>query len=92
MEFEWDAEKARMNVIKHGVDFATAIRVFDDPHNLVEFDDGPHDEERWQVTGLSGHRILIVIHTDPDDGVVRIISDREASKHEQNRYYREARP
>ena len=46
MNFEWDAEKARKNIEKHGVDFTEAGTVFGDPleftisdpaHSLGEF-------------------------------------------------------
>ncbi|MCM1382174.1 MAG: BrnT family toxin, partial [Muribaculaceae bacterium] len=30
MNFEWDEEKERKNIIKHGIDFETASRVFKD--------------------------------------------------------------
>lgn len=31
MDFEWDAEKAKTNVDRHGVAFAEALTVFGDP-------------------------------------------------------------
>jgi uncharacterized DUF497 family protein len=31
MDFEWDETKQRANVAKHGIDFADAKEVFDDP-------------------------------------------------------------
>ncbi len=31
MEFEWDEEKAPVNLAKHGVSFEEAKTVFDDP-------------------------------------------------------------
>lgn len=31
MQFEWDADKNRANLAKHGIDFATAALVFSDP-------------------------------------------------------------
>ncbi len=29
MEFEWDETKNRTNILKHGIDFETAMRIFD---------------------------------------------------------------
>jgi hypothetical protein len=34
MEFEWDAAKAAANLAKHGIDFADAMGVFDDPRMI----------------------------------------------------------
>ena len=31
MAFEWDEDKNRANVIKHGIDFEIARRIFDGP-------------------------------------------------------------
>lgn len=30
MHFEWDENKNKLNITKHGIDFETASRVFDD--------------------------------------------------------------
>ncbi len=90
--FDWDPLKARANIAKHGIDFNLAIEAHNDPNNLVEYDDGPHDDERWRLTGLSSKQLLFVVFAEPDDDVVRIISAREANKHEQDRYFRQARP
>lgn len=46
MKFEWDPNKARRNVAKHGVSFEVARRVWDDPLHVIvpdRFEDG---EER----------------------------------------------
>lgn len=37
-EFEWDTNKAKSNVGKHGVRFEDAILVFDDPRHLSRQD------------------------------------------------------
>lgn len=38
MRFEWDDAKARSNLIKHGVAFDVAIKVFDDPFAISGHD------------------------------------------------------
>lgn len=38
MKFDWDDEKARRNLAKHGVAFDMAIRVFDDPDAISGMD------------------------------------------------------
>ena len=35
MEFDWDPKKAKQNLNKHGVDFDTAAKVFEDPLALT---------------------------------------------------------
>ena len=38
MDFEWDREKAVINIEKHRIDFADAVTVFDDL-NAITIDD-----------------------------------------------------
>ena len=35
MRFEWDPEKARRNLSKHGVSFEAAQEAFFDPHRVI---------------------------------------------------------
>ena len=39
MEFEWDENKNRANIAKHGIGFEQAKAVFDDPYSLTYVDD-----------------------------------------------------
>lgn len=87
MRFEWDDEKAAINERKHKVEFASAIRVFLDPHRLEDYDsDNSEGEDRWVAVGTVESRLLVVVYTERDD-VVRIISARKATKHEQKLYH-----
>jgi len=90
MEFEWDIEKARINELKHHIDFETAAHVFLDPNRYEECDNS-HDEyeERWKTIGLVGPAILVVIYTERglDGEVIRIISARKANEKERKTYY-----
>jgi uncharacterized DUF497 family protein len=58
IRFEWDREKARANLAKHGVAFADAQLVWDDPHHILRFDRYEGDEERWQIVGHTGESHL----------------------------------
>lgn len=62
MKFEWDEDKNRINRLKHGIDFNTAIHVFDD-ENRIEIYDYEHsiDEDRYNTIGLV-HDILFVVY------------------------------
>ena len=89
--FEWNPGKAKANVIKHRVNFEQATEVFLDALQLTVFDDEhSKTEERWLTLGRTNNGTLIVVaHTfseHEDSARVRIISAREATKHEQRQY------
>ena len=91
MRFEWDPAKARSNRGKHHISFDDAMLVFEDPFALFEKDRTDRGVEvRWQVLGLAGGVILLlVVHTARDEGgdeVIRLISARRATRKERNRY------
>ncbi len=52
--FEWDHQKAKSNLVKHGVSFEEASTVFQDPLSLT-IDDPLHsiDEKRMVLMGMS---------------------------------------
>jgi uncharacterized DUF497 family protein len=88
-DFEWDPNKARANLNKHGVAFEDAALVWDDPIHLVRFDRYEGGEERWHALGMAaGIVVLLVVHTYPDDSGdrVRIVSARRATKAERRAY------
>ena len=86
LEFEWDEEKAAVNLKKHGVDFRDAARVFSDPFRK-EFYDAAHsdDEDRYNTIGKV-REILFVVYTERRENV-RIISARKATPEEKRWYY-----
>lgn len=86
MEFEWDAVKEAINRQKHGIGFADAAIVFDDPRHLVEDSTKPeHGEWRGKAIGRMGQIVVTVVFTDRE-GRRRIISARRARKDERTRY------
>ena len=85
--FEWDANKARSNLAKHGVSFEEAATVFGDPLSLT-IPDPAHSrvENRFIIIGQSHQReLLVVVHTERGDNI-RVISARRASKRERKAY------
>jgi uncharacterized DUF497 family protein len=50
-DFEWDEDKARSNLEKHGVSFEEASSVFLDPHFLAT--DDPTAPDRFIALGFS---------------------------------------
>jgi uncharacterized protein len=90
MRFDWDPEKSRQNLRKHGVSFEMAEFVFDDPFQVSKLDPCEH-EVRWRTYGLvKGVVVLMVVHliqeTDDGEEEVRIISARKATSSEAEEY------
>ena len=87
MRFEWDPEKARRNLAKHGVSFDEASSAFADPLSLT-IDDPDHsqDEHRLLLLGETYSGKLVVVAHLADDETVRIISARIAERHERRTY------
>ena len=85
MRFEWDPNKNRSNLKKHGVDFEEAETVFQD-EMAHEIPDEKHseDEDRWIIIGLSSKtREILVCHCYRNGSdVIRIFSARRATKSE----------
>jgi len=87
VEFEWDPDKERSNIERHGVDFTEAATVFGDPLELT-IPDPDHSvrEFRFLSTGHSAlNRILVVSYTEREDRI-RMISARTASPKERRQY------
>ena len=84
MEFEWDANKARSNLRKHGIRFEEAVLVFDDPRHLSRQDRYENGEYRWQTIGLvHGVIVIMVAHSvrfESGTEVIRIISAAEGGQ------------
>ncbi|MBD5152386.1 MAG: BrnT family toxin [Oscillibacter sp.] len=86
LKFEWDEEKARANLKKHGIPFELATKVFLD-ENRIEIYDEAHsiDEERYITIGLAGE-VLFVVYTERHPQI-RLISARLATARERKVYY-----
>jgi uncharacterized protein len=87
MLFDWDEEKAKNNLIKHGVSFDEATSVFDDPLFLT-FADPEHSyqEQRFIIMGESATgQLLVVSYTDRKD-IIRLISARPVTRKERKAY------
>jgi uncharacterized protein len=86
LEFEWDTRKAAQNIVKHGVPFEYAARVFLDPERL-DVPDSRHDygEERRLTLGNIEGRTFAVAYTQRGD-VIRLISARKANPRERRHY------
>ena len=89
MRFEWDDAKEKKNIIKHGIDFETAARIFAD-HYRIEYLDIKHsvNEERYITIGEIHDKLFVitVVYTEREDSI-RIISARKATLKEREAYY-----
>ncbi len=89
MDLFWDPAKEARNLRKHGLDFSFAALVFADPLAVTLFDRIEGGEKRWHTIGTVGPAgtLLLVVHTDPEDGAcLRIIGVRAATRPERRRY------
>ena len=89
-QFEWDENKASINLKKHKVSFLEASTAFFDENARLLADPEHSDEEdRFILLGFSQeHKMLIVCHCyKGNEQTVRIISARKATKHETNQYW-----
>lgn len=88
MQFEWDLEKNRRNWRKHGISFEEATGVFDVPDALELFDDRHSDfEDRFITLGPIERGLIMVVWTERDDDITRVISARFATPAERRRYH-----
>lgn len=89
VRFEWDDNKEQINIAKHGIDFTTAARVFEDENRLELYDEAHSDtEDRYITIGeINGVAIVVfVVYTERGDAI-RLISARKATKQERRAYY-----
>ncbi|MFZ0846649.1 MAG: BrnT family toxin [Pseudolabrys sp.] len=85
--FEWDDNKRRSNVAKHGIDFSDAAEVFADSKQYTFRSTSRSGEQRYVSVGVARGRLIAVVFTQRGDKV-RIISARAARKIERAQYDR----
>ena len=87
MEFEWDLDKSRSNLVKHGIDFDTAKNLWLDEDRIEIW--APHPvENRGIVIGKHQNKLWTTIFTMRGT-TIRIISVRRARKKEAKLYEEE---
>jgi uncharacterized DUF497 family protein len=90
LEFEWDENKRRTNLTKHGIDFGDAKEVFYDPAAYTAVSPRHVRERRYVIVGLMRGALVAVIFTRRG-GAIRIISVRAARRSERQIYGAEAK-
>jgi uncharacterized protein len=86
IHFEWDEEKRKANIRKHGFDFRDAPKVFQMPMLAALDDRQDYGEDRWIGIGVLNTRVVVIIFTEPAENTIRIISMMKATSYERNRY------
>ncbi len=87
LRFEWDENKSKLNLKKHGIDFEEGKTVFNDLF-AITIDDPDHSdlEERYIDIGISSKgRILVVWYTERNENI-RLIGCRKANRVEREQY------
>lgn len=88
MRFDWDAAKDSSNQKKHGLSFLEASLLFASGQDYLEIFDSAHSdtEDRFIAIGQLDRGIAVVVYTERDDDLIRIIGARFATKREQELY------
>lgn len=86
MRFEWDDEKNKSNIRKHGFDFADAWEIFEAPLLAGLDDREDYGEDRWIGIGSLRGQIVVIVFAELDAETIRVISLRKALKHERIKY------
>ena len=86
LKFEWDEDKNQLNLKKHGIDFETAMLVFNDLQRIEIYDmEHSINEDRYNTIGMVND-VLFVVYTERKENI-RLISARLATKTERSIYY-----
>ncbi len=87
MRIEWDPQKARANLVTHGIGFSEAVTVLDDDFALTREDPGARDESRLVTLGLSDvGNLLVVVYAYREQDRLRVISAWKANKRQRMLY------
>ena len=91
MKFEWDENKNKANILKHGISFKEAETVFYDIHWLKITDESHTNqdatEDRFYAIGRSLYKnLLIVCYCEREENLIRIFSARLAKQNEKEVY------
>ena len=84
VRFDWDPNKDQANQQKHGLSFDEATELFADSNDYLEIYDEEHsdEEDRFIAIGPIRAGIVVVVYTQRQDDVIRIVSARRATSQE----------
>jgi len=85
MNFEWDENKNRINVKKHGLNFKDVHFCFENPIMEKVDDRFEYGEKRYTALALLLGRAVNLVYTKKNE-TIRIISFRKANEREKKAY------
>ena len=86
VRFEWEDRKNKINIDKYGFNFTDAYKVFNLPMVVDLNERTDYGEDRWIGIGLLDGRVVVVIYTESNESITRIISLRKALSYERKYY------
>ena len=72
--------------MSQGFDFADAYRIFNLPIVVVLDERENYGEDRFVAIGLLDGRVVVIVYTEPDAEIIRIVSLRKALSYERKYY------
>jgi uncharacterized DUF497 family protein len=85
VSFDWDEAKRETNIQRHGLDFVDVWEVFRTPMLTVPDTREVYGEDRTVGIGFLRSLVVVIIFTERDPDIVRVISLRKATSHERQR-------
>lgn len=82
----WDESKRRLNIQRHGIDFAELVAAFDFPMLTREDPCMDHGEQRLLSLAWFNGRVVFMVWIERNDSA-RLISCRYGTKHETKAYF-----
>ncbi len=88
--FEWDPVKSAINRTKHGLSFDDVTELFMSGDDYLEMYDEEHsaEEDRFVAVGLLHGQIVVVVFTERQEDVIRVLSARRATRREGRLFFR----
>ena len=86
--FIWNREKAERNLRRGRPSFYQGASAFDDREGVV-IDDKKHsinEPRQWLIAKCSNAQVLLIVFTEREGNLTRIISVRRANKKERKTY------
>jgi uncharacterized DUF497 family protein len=88
VRIEWDDAKDLLNQAKHGVSFLEARSLFESEVDYLEIFDSEHSdfEDRFIAIGPIERGLVVIVYTEREEDIIRIIGARWANNREQSLY------
>jgi len=86
--FIWNSEKEKLVINARGITFKEAAMATTDPHAIRGSDElhYPDEERQWTLGVSPKNRLLLVISTEQEGPLTRIITAWEAGKEDKELY------